>query len=101
MSNEKAAPLAVAVEGGRLVVSIGVETLAAAFQETDFAKPYSAQAGDWVPRFVVTDPATFAVEVARALRSEREDGAALTHLLLDKACAAAVEGGAEGVDFRE
>jgi hypothetical protein len=46
----------------------------------------------------VTDPAAFAVEVARALNAEDEQGVTEIHRLLDRAFEQAIGDGADGVE---
>jgi hypothetical protein len=92
------APLAVHVVDGRLVIEIGIEVLADAFNHSLYATPYSNKHRDWVPRMRVSDPLEFAKEVALELQNEEEDGATRVTKLLDRACRAAVEDGALGVE---
>ncbi len=86
------------VVDGRLVISIGVETLAFAFDHSEFAQPHDDESGEFVQAFKVTSPVMFARAVARELEREQEDGTTPVHLLLDAACAGAVEDGCEGVE---
>ena len=86
---ERESPLTVKVEGGALVIAIGVETLA-----------FAVLAGEVFQEGVtVPDPDKFAKEVVRELEQEREDGATPVHLLLDRAAERAAENGAEGIHF--
>lgn len=88
----------VGVVDGKLVISIGVETLAHCFNNSVYANPYSYKKSDFVQVFKVTNPDEFTVEVVRALQHEGEDGTTMLHVLLDKACENAVEDGALGVE---
>lgn len=90
-------PLKCEVLGGRLMISVGVRTLAHAFNESPFAKPYDEDRNEWVTRFKVSRILKFAEEVREALGHEEEDGTTPVHVLLDKACERAVEDGALGV----
>jgi len=90
--------LRVAVVGGRLVISIGVDALAHAFQETEFAKPFDETIADWRQRWHVTSADHFARDVRTALECESEDGSTPISDLLDKACVDAVEDGSMGTE---
>ena len=52
-----------------------------------------------VPVVKITDDQTFALEVARAINAEGEDGSTLLTRMLDAAILKAVESGCEGVDY--
>ena len=80
--------LDVAVTGGRLVISIGVRTLA-------FAVTHGAGV-DEVMR--ITDPLAAAREMVSELVREEEDGTTPVHKLLDKAAFDAWENGGDGFD---
>jgi hypothetical protein len=85
------APLTVEVVGGKLVISIGVSTLA-----------YAVQNGchDWTG--VITDEAAFAIDVATELEKESEDGTTVVHTMLDQAAMeAANQGSAYVADEHE
>jgi len=92
------APLRVTVESNRLIISIGIGTLARSFDASDWNNQFSDQTNQFKRGFSVTDPFKFASEVARALENEDEVGATLVTDLLDQACQSAVENGALGVD---
>jgi hypothetical protein len=94
--SERNEPLTVDVVGGRLVISIGVETLAFAAVHSEWANPWDDAANDYRRMIVVTDADLMAREVARALDDEQEDGTTPVHLLLDAAIIAACENGGEG-----
>jgi hypothetical protein len=92
-------PLRVDVEGGRLIISIGVETLAFSVEHAP-GPPltvYDAETRDFV-HTQVNDPDAFASEVRGALLAEEEDGSTLLDRMLDEAAADAVGDGCEGVD---
>jgi hypothetical protein len=78
--------LAVALVDGRLVISIGVNTLAHA----------TAYADDPVK---IVDPDLAAEEIVRELTREEEDGTTPVHKLLDKAVFDAWENGGEGFAY--
>jgi hypothetical protein len=79
------------VRGDRLVISVGIATLASASSE-----PVGDHFGG---DLVVEDQQTFATEIARQLSHEKEDGTTPVHLMLDAAIIAAVEDGCDGVDY--
>lgn len=84
--------------GGRLVISIGIDTLAHAF--------VVGPVGDELTRnddhaLRVTDTDKFAAEVVRALTSEEEDGSSPLTNLFDTAFRDAINDGAEGVYWRD
>lgn len=80
-------PLRVAVVGGRLVISIGVRTLAFAVANSPDHE------GDPIK---ITDPLAAAKEIRVELVREEEDGTTEVHKLLDKAAYDAWENGGEG-----
>lgn len=83
---------------GKLVISIGVSTLAFAFENSEFAKPYNEKARSFTPVLKVNNPYTFAEDVIRELTKESENGTTRVHLLLDAACEAAADNGSLGVE---
>ena len=88
-------PLEVAIVDGRLVISIGVKTLAHAVQ-LEGGMLYQVGDEDIATGVTITDPLTAAKEIARELKREEEDGTTLVHKLLDKAAMDAYENGGEG-----
>ena len=94
----RATALRVSVKQGQLVIAIGVETLAFAFENSPYANPWDDKACDYVRRLKVADVGAFAVDVAYELKDEEEDGTTLVHALLDRACQAAAENGSQGVE---
>jgi hypothetical protein len=91
--------LKVTVKNGRLIISIGVNTLAHAVSYADWVTPYDDEKGDYFRTFAITDPEAFAKDVKMAMMEEREDGSSLLSDFLDKASGAAVDDGAEGCEF--
>lgn len=87
----------VAIDDGRLVVSIGIETLAVAVQYM----PQLGEAFDEVEGRVieneVTDADKLAAAIVEALEDEEEDGTTLVHRMIDKAALRAIENGADGI----
>jgi hypothetical protein len=92
-------PLTVELVGDRLVISIGIDTLAFAARHSDYANPWNDERNDFVSAFTITDERVFAHEVARALKDEEEDGSTLVHAMLDRAIENAVENGCDGVEI--
>ena len=91
-------PLSVEVEGNRLVISIGIATLAFAVEHA-VGPPltnYDYDTNDYV-RTKVTDARVFANEVCGALLAEEEDGSTLLDRMLDQAAANAIGDGCDGV----
>lgn len=86
--------LTVAVEGDRLVISIGLATLAWAAEHNPLTETYGED-GEF-RNYRITDPAVFAAEVVNALQSESEDGTTPVHTLFDHAFLDAIEAGCEG-----
>ena len=82
--------LTVEIEGGRLVISIGVDALMIAVEGGD----------DWLEGWKILDADTFASEIADALENnEQEDGTTDIHLAIDKAATYAIENGSEAVSL--
>jgi hypothetical protein len=77
-------PLREEIDNGRLVISIGVDTLAFADKERT--------------GYRVINPTLFAEDVVRALTVEEEDGATLVTKLLDDAMQAACDDGSLWID---
>lgn len=86
------APLTVKVAQGRLIIEVGVKTLAWAYDNRDDH--------DSEPVTII-DHEEFAQDVAHALLKEREDGWTPVCGLLDDACDAAISDGSLGVLFPE
>jgi hypothetical protein len=98
MSKPKNSGLRARVVGGEVVISIGVDTLAHAFNESEYAKPFDDEKGDWISKLEVADPLEFARGVVEELLKEDEEGTTAVHLLLDKACESAADNGSLGVE---
>ena len=96
-------PLEVSVENGRLVIAIGVRTLAHAVTYADWVNPWRDiedhdAGGDYRRDFVITDAPAFAKDVMHAMLDEREDGSTPISDFLDKMTLAAVEDGSIATD---
>jgi len=97
MNGHHEKPLSVDVENRVLTISIGIETLAFAFEQTEENNPFDGGTNDFKKLYRVTKKQEFADDVRRALCDEREDGSTILTNLLDKACWNAVEDGCMGV----
>jgi hypothetical protein len=93
--------LVVEVKDDELVVRIGIDTLAFAANESDAFKPWDDRVEDWVQKFKVVDPIAFAGDVKRAMLDEAEDGSSPLSRFLDNVDEAALDDGADGIEFPE
>jgi hypothetical protein len=84
-------PLFIGVEGGQLVIRIGVDTLAFAFETGEENNPYDDSEGDFRRTWKVTDAHRFAEGVGNRLCDEEEDGSTPLTKILDEAYIRAVE----------
>jgi len=80
-------PLKIEVVEGRLVISIGVDTLAFAITHRNESCSFS-----------VNDNNEFAKDVVRELKDEEEDGATIVSDLLDEASNRAIDNGSAYID---
>ena len=92
------APLAINVEDGKLVISIGISTLTFAFETSEQNNPFNDTLNDFETTYRVSNELQFANEVRRALCDEQEDGSTILTDLLDRACWNAIDDGCEGVE---
>lgn len=90
-------PLAVKVEQGRLVIEIGIHTLAHAAAFSDWANPFDEKRDDYIRNFAITDPEQFAQDVMHAMLAEREDGSSPLSDFLDEMMQAAISDGSLGL----
>lgn len=97
MEPSKQHPLCVKIEDGKLVISIGIETLCFATENCE--RFYDPEKDRYA--FKVTDAAKFASDVALSLQHEEEDGSTPVSRLLDAACEDAIEGGSEGIEEKQ
>ena len=88
MTTQADAPLEVLIEGNRLLISIGLSTLA-------FAVTHRPDE-DNIYRII--DPLAAGREIARQLRDEDEEGTTAVHRMLDKAAWDAWENGGKGFE---
>lgn len=90
-------PLEASVEDGRVVVGIGVQTLAHATALADWANPFDESADDDIRTFAIEDAPQFAKDVVSAMLSEREDGSTPLSDFLDRMAQTAIEDGSLGL----
>jgi hypothetical protein len=79
-------------------ISRGAVVIRLPIANIDSALDGAWAAGNYEPRYRLTDPEAFANEFVRELNREQEDGTTPIHVLFDKCLYAAIEQGAEGVE---
>jgi hypothetical protein len=79
-------------------ISRGAVVIRVPIQNLNCALDGAWAAGNYSPRYRLTDPHAFAKEFIHELNREAEDGATPIHKLFDKCMYAAIEQGAEGVE---
>lgn len=94
-------PLSVVVQRGRLVIEIGVDTLAHSASYADWANPFDEQRDDYIRTFAITDTVQFAKDVTFAMLHEREDGSSPLTDFLDRMMEAALDEGSLGCEFEQ
>lgn len=85
------------IKDGMVVVAIGIDTLKFAAEHCPDVIDYPGE-HDY-PFAKITDADEFAKEVVRALQHEEEDGSGPMSDLFDKMIVAAMDDGADGVDY--
>lgn len=91
-------PLSIEVKEGRLIISIGIGTLAFAAQMQPPFHAYDDKLGDWRNYWVIKDPLEFAKDVRNELGHEEEDGSTPLTELLDKVAGNALDQGCIGCE---
>lgn len=91
-------PLEVLIEDEELVIRIGINTLAFAFEEGEDNNPFDENIDNFRKAHKVTDPDIFAKEVYLELIREREDGSTPVTDLLDKMFSEALDMGCQGIE---
>jgi hypothetical protein len=91
-------PLLVALEDGQLIVRIGTNTLAWAFEHGNDNNPFDDAKNDFVQKYRIADPVEFAQDVASAMTAEAEDGSSPLSTFLDRMCDSAVDDGSIAVE---
>ena len=90
-------PLEAKIEDGRLVIAVGVQTLAHATAFANWANPFDEAADDYIRTFAIADASEFAKDVVCAMLSEREDGSTPLSDFLDEMAQAAINDGSLGL----
>jgi hypothetical protein len=90
-------PLKAEVIDGRIVISIGVETLK--YCHNRLEEGFEPRKG-YGSGFLITDATGFARDIVSRLKKEREDGSTILTDLLDKATEEAAEDGSQHVEER-
>ena len=90
--------LSVSVEYGQLIIRIGVDTNAWAFEHSDENNPFNDEKNNYVQTSRVTDAPGFARDVMHAMLAEAEDGSSPLTNFLDEMREAAVNDGSMAVD---
>lgn len=88
-------PLQVEVEGGELVVRIGIDRLAWSAERCELLRQHSSR--EFPPYVDVEDAETFANEVAAAISKPRDDGETPLDRLLDESILSAMNDGSVGL----
>lgn len=99
MSQHYGQPLAVTVGNGKLVIEIGIHTLAHAVSYAEWANKWNGR--DYLRDFAITDPIQFAKDVAHAMQDEREDGSTPLSDFLDAVSEAALDDGSTGAEYEQ
>lgn len=93
--NTREQGLAVEIEDGRLVISIGIDALMTAVQASPTWDEQLEDERGWS----ITDPDGFAEDIRHELEDEEEDGTTLVHVALDAAIERAIDAGSLNIDF--
>jgi hypothetical protein len=91
-------PLSVEVTEGRLIISIGIGTLAFAAQMQEPFHAYDERLRDWRNYWIIKDPLEFAKDVRNETSREEEDGSTPLTDFLDKVCTNALDQGCIGCE---
>lgn len=93
--------LTAGVSDGRVVIAVGVETLAHAVAYADWSNPFDDAADEYIRTFAIADAPQFAKDMVSAMLAEREDGSTPLSEFLDRMARAAIEDGSLGLDDAE
>jgi len=100
-NNPKNQSLDVSVVDGRLVISIGINTLVFSAISRSMEENYNQVTGVYTPKFIVSDPPQFSKDVAIELCREEEDGTTPVHKILDAAFDKVLESGTSSIKTPE
>jgi hypothetical protein len=90
-------PLRAVVQDGNLVISIGIRTIAFAFENGEGNNPYDEASGEFKREFQIADPLQFAEDICHEINDEGEDGSTPLTRFLDSMMDKAVENGGLGI----
>lgn len=91
-------PLSLELRRGEIVIRIGVETCAAAFELSEENNPYDEKRKDFVQAWLITDFTEFSKDVIAAMSSEAEDGSTPLSDFLDEMMRAAADNGSTAIE---
>jgi hypothetical protein len=94
---KKDSPLDCHIESNQLIITIGISTLAYAYEHSELADSLKEQ----FCAYRVTNERVFAREVMRAMKAEDEVGNSILNKMFDKAIEDAIGDGCEGVEYNE
>lgn len=86
-------PLTIEVSDGRLIISVGVETLKYCHNLAESERDVDFEHG-----FRIGDALGFAKDMAAQLQKEQDDGTTPVHLLIDQAIQDAADDGSEHIE---
>ena len=89
--------LSAKVEDGELVIRIGINTVAWAFDHDPENNVYDEKKAEYVQAAKVLDAAEFANDVVIEMTNEEEDGTTPLDLFLDKMCRKAANQGSAAI----
>lgn len=89
--------LSVKIEGDELVIRVGIDQMAYAFEECPLNDIFNEEIENWKKLFKVVDSRVFVKDVISSMLHEAEDGSSPLILFLEEMCVNAVENGSLGV----
>jgi len=95
--SQKKSPLSCKLRGDKVVIEIGIDTLAFAFEESEYNNPFDVTQNKHVRTDTIAFKKEFARDVVNEINDEEEDGSTLLTGLFDKATERAVENGSLGI----
>lgn len=99
--NQKDTPLTCELRGNKVVIEIGIDIMAFAFEKSEYNNPFDEGKNDHIQENSISDKRQFAKDVVYELTDEREDGSSLLADLFDEAEKNAVENGSLGLKDEE
>jgi hypothetical protein len=92
-------PLCAKVQGNEVVIRIGIDTLAFAFDHSDENRPWDHNRNEYVQQWKVTDPKQFAKDFVHELLTEEEDGSSNLSNFFDRICEDTANEGTIGIEL--